>query len=45
VGFAQAFCPHAGQVNFTLLDFFALALAGTDCQWSAKPVAESVAYV
>ena len=35
-GFAQAFCPHSGQVNFVLLDFFALpcSLAGTDCQWS-----------
>ena len=35
-GFAHAFCPHSGQVNFVLLDFFALPspLAGTDCQWS-----------
>src|SRR4029453_6290422 len=23
-GFAQAFCPHSGQVNFLLLAFFAL---------------------
>jgi hypothetical protein len=33
-GFAQAFCPHSGQVNFLLLDFFALPTAGRDCQWS-----------
>jgi hypothetical protein len=33
VGFAQAFCPQVGQVNFTLLAFFfPLALAGMDCQ-------------
>jgi hypothetical protein len=23
-GFAEAFCPQSGQVNFVLLDFFAL---------------------
>jgi len=36
-GFAQAFCPHSGQVNFVLLAaFFALAppclLSGADSQ-------------
>jgi hypothetical protein len=35
-GFAHAFCPQSGQVNFVLLDFFALAClsTGADCQWS-----------
>jgi NAD(P)-dependent dehydrogenase (short-subunit alcohol dehydrogenase family) len=33
---AHAFCPHSGQVNFVLLDFFALpcSLAGMDCHRS-----------
>jgi len=45
-GFAHEFCPQSGQVNFVLLDFFALScsLAGTDCQWSWKPCAASFAY-
>src|SRR6266516_4692885 len=45
-GFAHAFCPQSGQVNFVFLDFFALAcsFAGTDCQWSCKPLSASFAY-
>jgi hypothetical protein len=33
-GFAHAFCPQSGQVNFILLDFLALAClsTGADCQ-------------
>src|SRR6266850_7565339 len=45
-GFAHAFCPQSGQVNFVLLDFFALAclLVEMDCQWSCKPLSASFAY-
>jgi len=36
LGFAQALCPHSGQVNLVLLArfIFARSPAGADCQWS-----------
>ena len=42
-GFAHAFCPQSGQVNFVLLAFFAFpsAVTGIGCQGSLNPVAAS----